>query len=202
MRINEIIKFGLGKVLKLGCFCCEMVRAIMIVEMAGRPATHLTESLEKHVNILREVSDMEVHEIKVSEPRVVAREDKSSEVGGRRSEVGNEEDMFTAFAECDFEIPSFARLSETMFDFMPSSIEVIEPNKVSLDSIEATDLLNNISGRMHRYDEIAKIAGERLRLMDAQLKAMQTALIERDEMIAKLSGGKKGEKKKGSDGKK
>ena len=197
MRINEIIKFGLGKVLKLGCFCCEMVRAIMIVEMAGRPATHLTESLEKHVNILREVSDMEVHEIKVSEPRVIARED-----GDKKLEIGEGEDMFTAFAECDFEIPSFARLSETMFDFMPSSIEVIEPNKVSLDSIEATDLLNNISGRMHRYDEIAKIAGERLRLMDAQLKAMQTALIERDEMIAKLSGGKKGEKKKGSDGKK
>ena len=97
--------------------------------------------------------------------------------------------MLTAFAECDFEIPSFSRLSETMFDFMPSSIEVIEPNKVSLDITEATDLLNNISGRMHRFDEISKIAGERLRQMNGQLQAMQKALIDRDEKIVELEKG-------------
>ena len=159
----------------------------MIVEMAGRPAAHLTESLEKHVSILRDVSDAEVHEIKVSTPKVIP-----SEVGSEQSVVGSgkdeREDMFTAFAECDFEMPSFARLSETMFDFMPSSVEVIEPSTVNLDMSEATDLLNNISGRMHRYDEIAKIAGEGLRQMDAQLKAMHAALIERDAKIAELSG--------------
>ncbi len=36
----------------MGLIGCFMVRAIMIVEMAGRPAAHLTESLEKHVSIL------------------------------------------------------------------------------------------------------------------------------------------------------
>jgi hypothetical protein len=155
-----------------------MVRAIMIVEMAGRPAEHLTESLEKHVSILREVSDVEVYEIKVSEPRAIALGEGENTIEG--------EEMFTTFAECDFEIPSFARLSETMFDFMPSSIEVIEPSKVSLEVNEATDLLNNISGRMHRYDEIAKIAGEKLRQMDSQLKAMHAALIKRDAEIVSL----------------
>lgn len=150
----------------------------MIVEMAGRPAEHLTESLEKHVGILRKVSDVEVHEIKVSEPRIIKNE-KGKEISGKN-------EMFTAFAECDFEIPSFARLSETMFDFMPSSVEVIEPNNLNLESSAATDLLNNISGRMHRYDEVAKIAGERFRILDSQLKAMQKALIERDRKIAEL----------------
>jgi hypothetical protein len=155
----------------------------MIIEMAGRPEKHLTESLEKHVGVLREVKDAEVHEIKVSEPRALARGEGSADSGERDKEG---EEMFTAFAECDFEIPSFARLSETMFDFMPSSVEVIEPSSVEMDATEATDLLNNISGRLHRYDEIAKIAGERLRQMDAQLKAMQAALIERDKTIGKL----------------
>ena len=103
----------------------------MIVEMAGRPAAHLRTSLEKHVGILRDVTDLEVHEIKVSEPRVIPREEGK--------EVKKDEEMFTAFAECDFEAPSFARLSETMFDFMPSSVEVIEPSTVRLDMNEATD---------------------------------------------------------------
>src|SRR5680860_1089471 len=108
-----------------------MVRVIMIVEMAGRPAAHLTESLEKHVGILRQVKDAEVHEIKVSEPREIKLDEKA--------DVKKGDEMFTAFAECDFEIPSFSRLSETMFDFMPSSIEVIEPNNVNLDLSEATN---------------------------------------------------------------
>ena len=168
----------------------------MIVEMAGRPAGHLTESLEKHIGVLRDVDDVEVHEIKVSEPREIP-----SKVEGQESEVREEEKMFTTFAEADFEVPSFARLSETMFDFMPSSVEVVEPSKVSLEATEATDLLNNISGRMHRYDEIAKIAGARLQQMGAQLQAMQKALIERDEEIVKLKEGT-GKKKAIKKGKK
>lgn len=155
-----------------------MVRVMMIVEMAGRPAAHLTESLEKHVSILREVKDATVHGIRVSEPRVIPVEEGK--------EVAAGEEMFTAFAECDFELPTFSRMSETMFDFMPSSIEVVEPTKVSLEMVEATDLLNNISGRLHRYDEIAKIAGERLRQMVSDMQSMQRILIARDKEIADL----------------
>jgi len=157
----------------------------MIVEMAGRPAKHLTESLENHVGILNKVNDITVHSIKVSEPRKI-------EMDG----VKPGEEMFTAFAECDFEAENFLRLAETMFDFMPSSVEVIEPARVTIDPSESTALLNNISGRMHRYDEIAKIAGARLQQMGAQLQAAQKILIERDEEIAKLKGGKKSASKK------
>jgi hypothetical protein len=143
---------------------------------------------------LRQIKDAEVHEIKVSEPREIKIDEKA--------EIKKGEKMFTAFAECDFELPSFSRMTETMFDFMPSSIEVIEPNNVDLDLGEATDLLNNISGRMHRYDEIAKVAGERLRQMDAQLKAMQAALIERDKTIVNLSDGESAVGEKGKTTKK
>ncbi len=185
----------------------------MIIEMAGRPAAHLTESLEKHVGVLRDVDDIEVHEIKVSEPREIPRESEGGErsssdmtLVGPKAEGGTEDEMFTAFAECDFETPSFARLSETMFDFLPSSVEVIEPSSVEMDATEATDLLNNISGRLHRYDEIAKVAGERLRMMDSQLKAMQAALIERDKTIGEMKKGSEvgsvGKSKAGLDGEK
>jgi len=159
----------------------------MIVEMAGRPAAHLTAELEKHIGILNKVNDITVHSIKVSKPREIEMVDKS---------VAGTDKMLTAFAEADFETESFARLSETMFDFMPSSVEVIEPAKVTMNMSEATALLNNISGRMHRYDEFAKIAGARLQQMNAQLQGVQETLIEKDAEIAKLSGGKKSVKKK------
>jgi hypothetical protein len=162
-----------------------MVRAIMIVEMAGRPAEHLTESLEKHIGVLYKVKDIVVNSIKVSEPREIPQE---NDQGGEK--------MFTAFAEADFECETFARLAETMFDFMPSSVEVIEPSKITMDISESTALLNNISGRMHRYDEIAKIAGARLHQMGSQLKAAQEALIEKDSKKVTKKKKKKSTKKK------
>ena len=155
----------------------------MIVEMAGRPAEHLTASLEKHIGILNEVTDITVHSIKVSEPKEIELSEGSPDG----------EPMFTAFAEADFETESFARLTETMFDFMPSSVEVIEPSKITMDTNDSTALLNNISGRMHRYDEFAKIAGAKIQQMNAQLQAAQKVLIDKDAKIIELE--KKGKKK-------
>ncbi len=160
----------------------------MIVEMAGRPAEHLTEAIEKHVGVLHNVEDVVVHSIKVSEPREIPTEEGK--------EIAKGDEMFSAFAECDIETESFARISETMFDFMPSSVEVIEPASVKLEMGEATDLLNNISGRLHRYDEIAKVLGERYKQMEGQLKMMQDVLKERDEEIVGLKSGKIKVKKK------
>jgi len=155
----------------------------MIVEMMGRPAEHLTAAIEKHIGVLNDVNDITVHSIKISEPRVIERENSEQK-------IENSEDMFAVFAEADFECESFARLSETMFDFMPSSVEVIEPGKVVMGMSEATDLLNNISGRMHRYDGIVKALGERYRLAGVSLENARKALGERDATIAKLSLGK------------
>ena len=162
----------------------------MIVEMAGRPAAHLTQALENHIGILNKVDDIEVHSIKVSEPREIPRDEKSKDQEG--------EVMFTAFAEADFECESFSRLSETMFDFMPSSVEVIKPARVNMDMSEATGLLNNISGRMHRYDEIAKIAGAKIQHMKGQLELARKIVNERDAEVLKLRkvAGKKSTKKK------
>jgi hypothetical protein len=163
-----------------------MVRAIMIVEMAGRPAEHLTASIEKHIGVLNEVKDIKVHSIKVSEPREI----EIDEMNG----VEKGEKMFSVFAEADFECESFARLTETMFDFMPSSVEVLEPTRVTMDLNESTNLLNTISGRMHRYDEVAKIAGARLQQMNTQLQMAKNILTAKDMELAKFR--KKTTKKK------
>lgn len=162
----------MGKSLKKDFCLVGMIRAIMIVEVAGRPAEHLKKALEEHIGVLYKVNDIKVHSIKLSEPK----------------EIENGNGMLTCFAEADFECDNFARLSQTMFDFMPSSVEVIEPGKVSLSSNEATDLLNNISGRMHRYDELAKVAGMKLKKMGEELKIANEKLEEK--------GKKGGEKKK------
>src|SRR3989344_5922646 len=133
-----------------------MIRTIMIIEIAGKPAEHVRKSLEDYVMVLNNVKDIKVNSIKVSEAKKI----ENSSPDEKKPKKG--EEMFTCFAEVDFEIETFSRLSEVMFDFMPSSVEVIEPSSFNLGTSEVTGLLNNISGRLHRYDEISKIAHARI----------------------------------------
>lgn len=129
-----------------------MIRAVMIVEMAGCPPEHVSATLEKHVRALGAFRDIKVNSIQMSEPK----------------EIEGQKEIFTCFAEVDFETENMSRLSDTMFDFMPSSVEVLEPSRISFTSQEASSLLNNISGRMHRYDEAARVAIERMRSAEEQ----------------------------------
>ncbi len=155
----------------------------MIVEMAGRPAKYVKESLEKHVMVLNDFKDLRVHSIKVSDGR----------------EVENSGGLFTCFAEVDFESDNFSRLSETMFDFMPSSVEVIEPPTLTLESTEATDLLNNISGRLHRYDEVARMAQVKVNDLVEKVNLAKKFLKEKGIIKkGKLLSPNKSKKKKGS----
>ncbi len=135
-----------------------MIRAVMIVEMAGRPAEHVKETLTKHVNVLTKFKDIKVYKIGISEPK----------------EIENSKGVFTCFAEVEFETETFARLSDTVFDFMPSSVEVLEPSKITFNLQEAASLLNNISGRMHRYDEAARLAQFQVKQLLDKLKAKES----------------------------
>ncbi|MFA5061418.1 MAG: hypothetical protein WC494_03845 [Candidatus Pacearchaeota archaeon] len=146
-----------------------MIRAIMIVEIAGHPPEHISETLKKHVGALNSFKDIKVNSIQMSEPK----------------EIEGQKGIYTCFAEVDFETENLARLSDTMFDFMPSSIEILEPSKVSFTGQEASSLLNNISGRMHRYDEVARVAIERMRVAEEQLVKQKEGKTEKPAKVKK-----------------
>ena len=103
--------------------------------------------------------------------------------------------MFTCFAEVDFEVERFARVTEVMFDFMPSSIEILEPGKISMDLGEASGLLNNISGRMHRYDEVARVAQFKIKQLSKQLEETGNKKAPAKKKVAKKAKTKKKTKK-------
>ena len=139
----------------------ERIRAIMIVEMAGRPAKHVKESLERHVKQLNDkVKDIDVVSLSVSEAK----------------EVEKGKDFYSCFSEIEFDCPNFLRLVELVFDFMPSSIEIIEPAELRMNMQEATSFLNVLSGRLHRYDEIAKIAQLQNHQLVVRLQEMQQGM--------------------------
>jgi len=158
----------------------QKVRAIMIVEIAGSPAQHIKNVLTEHVGKLKNVKDIEVFSIEVMEPK---------EIEGKKG-------FYTTFAEVEFATKNFRRMFDVMFDFMPSSIEIVEPSNVEMSMEEATTLLNNITGRLHRYDDIAKLMKARELQMVSFIEKQKKEIEELKNSKTKNSG-KKTSKKSG-----
>lgn len=115
--------------------------AIMIVEVMGRPKEHLVETLE---NISKEISEekgVKLQSKKINEPSLVK----------------DQEDLFTTFAELEVEVDEPIILSILMFKYMPSHVEVVEPEKFVLTNVEYSDILNELTRRLHRYEELVKV---------------------------------------------
>ena len=142
----------------------------MIVEIAGRPAEYVKDILKVHVGKIKEAKDASVVCEKLSEPK----------------KLDSEQEMYTCFAEIEIETSSLSRLLELIFDYMPSSVEIVEPSELRLNSQEATAFACDLAGRLHKYDEIAKIAQIQTQQLAQKLQIMQQEYM-------KLSN-KKGEK--------
>lgn len=157
------------------------VKAIMIMEIVGRPAEHVYESMENHVKRLGGVKKVEVLSENISNPK----------------KLDIEQEMYSCFAEVEVEVENFYKLMDLIFDFMPSSVEVVEPGNLSFNSQEATVFLNDLSGRLHRYDEIAKIAQmKNAQLVEYIKKSQELAQEEKKKGKKKTKGKKKAPKKK------
>ncbi len=72
------------------------------------------------------------------------------------SKTAKIKEFWSTFAEVEIEIENIARLFDICFDYMPSSVEILEPEKIDLKSEYITDLLNDLLAKLHRYDMLVK----------------------------------------------
>jgi hypothetical protein len=156
------------------------IQAIMIVEVAGRPAEYVKQGLETHISRLDTIQDIEVISKNSSEPK----------------RIEHQEEAYVCFSEIEFKVPSFQRLLDLIFDFMPSSIEIIHPGRIEMDSQQATTFVNNMAGRLHRYDELAKMAQFKIRELSEQLTILKNNQEKPKQEPSKKSSKKKSIKKK------
>jgi len=121
-----------------------------ILEMVGRPKEHLVESLTKIIDELNEEKGIEVIEKKINEP----------------IPMENQEGFFNTFAEIEFEVDEIIKIASLMFKYMPANVEVIEPEILAISNNGWTEIMNELTRRLHGYDEIARV----LQMQNAQMQ--------------------------------
>lgn len=130
------------------------IRAALILEIIGRPPEHLTETLQ---NIIKQIGDekgVEVVEKKIKEP-ILMKEQK---------------DFYTSFAEIEVEIEDILYLAVLMFKYMPANVEVISPEVIALTNNGWNDIFNELTRRLHSYDEVARVLGIEKQILENKLR--------------------------------
>src|SRR3990167_3619465 len=167
------------------------IRAIMILDVIGRPPKHLIESLEKLIEEIDKEKGVKVKMKDIKEPTFMK----------------DQKDFYTTFAEVEVEIDEVLNLAILLFKYMPAHLEIISPEIIAISNNSWNDILNELTRRLHAYDEIARIMqNEKVMLLKKihELGGNTNDLMprpaiaegEKEDSVKKKAAGKKTKKKK------
>ena len=114
----------------------------LMFEIVGKPAEFIDETIKKLIEELEKEKGLEVLEKNIGNA-------KPYEI---KTENGEKTDLFSTYAEANILIESLKRLTEIIFDYMPSSIEICEPTEIKMKVQDTNLLLNELSTKLHQYD--------------------------------------------------
>ncbi|MEK6897154.1 MAG: hypothetical protein AABW93_01340 [Nanoarchaeota archaeon] len=117
------------------------IRAMLILDIIGRPPQHLVESLEKIIEEMGKEKGVVIKSKEIKEPTVMK----------------DNKEFYTTFSEIEVEVEDILYLAVLMFKYMPAHIEVVSPETIPLSNNGWSDILSELVRRLHSYDEVARI---------------------------------------------
>jgi hypothetical protein len=155
------------------------IRASIILEIIGRPPEHLIETLEEIIKNMDKEKGVSVINKKINE--VIP--------------IKDQKDFYTTFAEVEIEVEDILYLAVIMFKYMPAHIEVIEPELIVLTNNGWTDILSELTRRLHGYEEVARVLQIKNSQMEKKIKELSPKENNNSEVSEEKNTGKKKSKK-------
>jgi hypothetical protein len=137
-------------------FSDKKIRVILILEVIGRPPEFLTETLNEMVKKISEEKGVKVVDKKINPPVLMK----------------DQKDFYTSFAEVEVEVENMISAAILMFKYMPAHVEVVSPQNISMTNADFDDILNEVTRRLHGYEEIARIMQNEKMVLEAKLRGL------------------------------
>ena len=113
------------------------IRLKAIFEVAGFPAEHVETSINTVADRIAKEKGIMILEQAVHKPRKIS------------------DQIYSSFIEIEFLAESLAQLVGMLYDYMPSSVEIIEPeDPISDDPQAVTMILNDLLAKLHNYNQL------------------------------------------------
>lgn len=137
----------------------------MIIEVAGRPPEHLTETLEKMIEKISEEKGVSIEEKNIHEPVIMK----------------DQKDFYTSFAEIEVKIEEISLLAVLVLKYMPAHVEIIEPELIAFTNNGWNDIFNEFLRRLHHYDEVARVIQTEKMVLENKLRSLMPKEEEKKE---------------------
>jgi len=122
-----------------------VVRAI--IEIMGTPKEFVKKALMDHIDKIKQDGlDVQFEKFAEPEPR---------------------DNFFTQFVELQIAFKSLQQLLDFCIDSMPSTVEIMSPEKLQLDMTVFEEFLNDFQGRLHHTDMMLKGLQAQKKVLDA-----------------------------------
>ncbi len=112
-----------------------------IIEMLGAPKDHIIKTMKNYVEAQKSNENFTILKEYYSDA-------KEEEKEGQK--------LFSVYAELEIWFKSVEKVVDFCFDKLPSSIEILEPSKVTFQSAEFSGLLNDLQAKLHKLDMVFK----------------------------------------------
>ena len=130
------------------------IHARIIIEILGKPKEHVEK-------IIKEVSE----KLKSQKDVSVVKEEIA--------EIKEQGKLFSSFIESEIWVQGTAGLLDICFDFLPSSVEILDPETIPLHTNELSGFLNDLQARLHNVEMLAR----NLKSENTLLKNNDSALV-------------------------
>lgn len=113
------------------------MRIRAIIEIAGFPEDHVKKTMDMVMDNLSKEKGIEV-------------------ISKTVAPVEHVQKMWSTFAELELKFTDFKILNDFCFNYMPSSVEIIDPVKLNTDANDISDFLNDLLARLHNFTMFVK----------------------------------------------
>lgn len=113
------------------------IKAKIIIELLGKPKEHIEETMNKVLDELKERKGVEILNKETLEAKKL-------------------EKFFSIFSDLDIKCVDISTLLGVCFDFMPSSVEILEPDKLSFESKYMDNFLNDLLAKLHQQSMVVR----------------------------------------------
>jgi hypothetical protein len=156
------------------------IHARVIIGIVGKPKEFIEQTLKDYIANIKKHEDYILLNSDFSEAR----------------ELEEDKTLFSTFSEVELLAKNINALTGFCFDYMPSSIEILAPEKLNISAPYFSQVMNDLQGKLHKLDMALKQASNENEYINKNvnllLRNMVTLIIGKNkrtlEEISALSG--------------
>jgi len=131
----------------------KFIRIRALLQIVGKPKEYVEEKMKEYMEKIKEDDNLMLVHQKIGECK-------------------EEQNVWSVVGEIEVVIKGHADLIGFCIDYMPSSIEIIKPEQFSFSQRDFTAYVNDLIGKLHKVDAIAKQAGMENQLLRKNMKGI------------------------------